>query len=153
MYEVTEKGHGRIEQRRYWVMDDLSGLSTRQAWKGLVSIGMIESERHIGKRIERNTRYFISKRPANVREFAKRVRGHWQIENQLHWRLDVIFDEDKAHIRAGYGPENMATLRHLAINMLKQEPKKISIQSKRLRAACNNSYLKKVILLQKEQDA
>lgn len=153
MYEVSEKGHGRIEQRRYWVMDDISGLSTRDMWSGLVSIGMVESERQIGKRIERNTRYFISKRPAEAGNFAKRVRGHWQIENQLHWRLDVIFGEDDAHIRAGYGPENMAILRHMAMNMLKQEPTKLSIQSKRLRAACNNNYLARILMLQKESNS
>ena len=80
-----------------------------------------------------------------MRPFATRVRGHWQIENQLHWRLDVIMDEDDAHIRVSHGPENMAVLRHMAINLLKQESSKMSLQSKRLRAACNNDYLEKVI--------
>src|SRR6476660_1578644 len=77
--------------------------------------------------------------------FATRVRGHWQIENQLHWRLDVILAEDDAHIRVNHGPENMAVLRHMAINLLKHEPSPISIQSKRLQAACANEYLEKVI--------
>lgn len=150
MYEVVEKGHGRIEQRRYWVTEDVSRLTTVGAWKGIVSIGMVESERRIGKRVEQQTRYFISNRSADVIRFAERVRGQWQIENQLHWRLDVVFGEDKAHIRVGNGPENMAVIRHMALNMLKQEPTKISIQSKRLRAACNNTYLGKVIQQQKE---
>ncbi|MFL5801732.1 MAG: ISAs1 family transposase [Roseiflexaceae bacterium] len=145
MYETIEKGHGRIETRRYWITDDLSRLSTRDVWKDLQSIGMVESERRIGAHVSHKTRYFISSRAANVRPFATRVRGHWQIENQLHWRLDVIMDEDDAHIRMNHGPENMAVLRHMAINLLKHEPSKMSIQSKRLQAACNNEYLEKVI--------
>jgi predicted transposase YbfD/YdcC len=144
-YETIEKGHGRIETRRYWTTDDLSRLATRDAWKDLQSIGMIESERQIGAHVSHKTRYFISSRAANVRPFAMRVRGHWQIENQLHWRLDVVMDEDKAHIRVNHGPENMAVLRHMAINLLKHESSKMSIQSKRLQAACDNEYLEKVI--------
>jgi len=150
-YETIEKGHGRIETRRYWVTDDLSRLSTRDAWDDLQSLGMVESERQIGTGIEQKTRYFISSRAAQGREFAQRVRSHWHIENKLHWRLDVIMDEDSAHIRVGHGPENMAVLRHMAINLLKQEPSKISIQSKRLRAACNNDYLEKVVKMQRPQ--
>jgi predicted transposase YbfD/YdcC len=145
LHETIEKGHGRIETRRYWIVDDLSRLTTRASWNDLQSIGMVESERQIGTKTSRKTRYFISSRPADVRAFAKRVRGHWQIENQLHWRLDVIMDEDDAHIRANHGPENMAVLRHMAINLLKHEPSKISIQSKRLQAACNNEYLEAVV--------
>jgi len=148
MYERVEKGHGRIETRRYWVIDDLSGLSSRDAWDDLQSIGMVATERQIGTRIEHKTRYFISSRPALVHAFAQRVRAHWQIENQLHWRLDVVMDEDTAHIRVNHAPENMAVLRHMAINLLKQEPSTMSIQSKRLRAACNNDYLEKVIKMQ-----
>ena len=150
-YETIEKGHGRIETRRYWVTDDLSRLSTRDAWDDLQSLGMVESERQIGTGIEQKTRYFISSRAAQGREFAQRVRSHWHIENKLHWRLDVIMDEDSAHIRVGHGPENMAVLRHMAINLLKQEPSKISVQSKRLRAACNNDYLEKVVKMQRPQ--
>jgi predicted transposase YbfD/YdcC len=145
MYETIEKGHGRIETRRYWVTDDLSRLSTQDAWKDLQSIGIVESERQIGTQMSYATRCFISSRDATVDRFAMRVRGHWQIENQLHWRLDVIMDEDTAHIRVNHGPENMAVLRHMAINVLKREPSKISIQSKRLQAACDNEYLEKVI--------
>src|SRR4029453_7710620 len=86
-YETIEKGHGRIETRRYWVTDDLSRLSTRDAWEDLQSIGMVESERQIGTGIKRKTRYFISSRAAQVQKFAQRVRSHWHIENKLHWRL------------------------------------------------------------------
>ena len=144
-YETIEKGHGRIETRRYWITDDLSRLSTRDSWKDIQSIGMVETERRNGEQVSHKTRYFISSREADVRRFATRVRGHWQIENQLHWRLDLIMDEDTAHIRVNHGPENMAVLRHMALNLLKHEPSKMSIQSKRLRAACNTDYLEKVV--------
>lgn len=143
--ETVEKQHGRIETRRYWITDDLSRLTTCDSWQDLHSIGMIESERQIGTKTSQKTRYFITSRTADVRAFATRVRGHWQIENQLHWRLDVILAEDDAHIRMNHGPENMAVLRHMAINLLKHEPSSLSIQSKRLRAACANEYLEKVI--------
>jgi predicted transposase YbfD/YdcC len=143
--ETVEKQHGRIETRRYWITDDVSRLTTRDSWHDLQSIGMVESERQIGTKISQKTRYFITSRTADVRAFATRVRGHWQIENQLHWRLDVILAEDDAHIRVNHGPENMAVLRHMAINLLKHEPSPISIQSKRLQAACTNEYLEKVI--------
>jgi predicted transposase YbfD/YdcC len=145
MYETVEKGHGRIETRRYWVTDDLSQLSTRDAWKDLQSIGKVEAERQIGTQVSHSTRYFISSRDATVERFASRVRSQWQIENQLHWRLDVIMDEDTAHIRVNHGPENMAVLRHMAINLLKHEKSRISLQSKRLQAACDNEYLEKVL--------
>src|SRR6266498_2280315 len=146
--ETLEKGHGRIETRRYGITDTLSYLSSRDAWNGLQSIGMVETERQIGARIERKARYFISSRPADVQRFAQRVRSHWHIENKLHWRLDVIMGEDDAHIRVDHGPENMAVLRHIALNLLKHEPSKLSIQSKRLQAACDNKYLDKVIKMQ-----
>ncbi len=145
VHETIEKAHGRIETRRYFLTDDLSHLTTRDTWSDLQSIGMVEAERQIGTKSSQKTRYFISSRPADVRAFATRVRGHWQIENQLHWRLDVILDEDAAHIRVNHGPENMAVLRHMAINLLKHDSAKLSIQSKRLQAACNNEYLEKVI--------
>lgn len=145
-YETTEKDHGRIETRRYATTADISRLTTRDAWDGLQSIGMVETERQIDTTIEHETRYYISSREANVRSFATRVRSHWQIENCLHWRLDVIMNEDHAHIRVNHGPENMAVLRHIAVNLLTHERSvKAGTQAKRLRAACSNTYLEKVI--------
>jgi predicted transposase YbfD/YdcC len=146
---TIEKSHGRLETRRYGITNDLSQLSTAADWMDIQSIGMVETERQVGTDIERKTRYFISSRPADSHLFAQRVRSHWHIENKLHWRLDVIMDEDTAHIRVNHGPENMAVVRHIALNLLKHESSKISIQSKRLRAACDNVYLEKVIIAQK----
>lgn len=146
VYETTEKDHGRIEIRRHTLTRDLNDLTTSDAWKGLTSIGMVERERRIGTKVEQETHYYIHSGSNDVRTFATYVRGHWQIENGLHWRLDVVLNEDNAHIRVSHGPENMAVLRHIALNLLLSErTMKAGVQSKRLRAACSNVYLEKVL--------
>ena len=146
MYTTTEKGHGRLETRTYYFTTDLSRISTIDNWDGIENIGMVESERRIGNKIEQETRYYINRGDTHVRDFAKHVRSHWSIENKLHWRLDVIFNEDGAHLRVDHAPENMAIIRHIAVNLLTSErTMKVGTQAKRLRAACSNQYLEKVI--------
>lgn len=148
MYTTCEKGHGRIETRRYWVTNHLDKIRTVDAWASLQTIGMVESERRIGQKIEQETRYYISSREPNAKAFGERVRGHWSIENSLHWILDVALREDEARVRKDHGAENMAVVRHIAINLLKKEKtEKVGIQAKRLRAACDNEYLGKVLQL------
>lgn len=147
-YRTCEKGHGRLETRQYWVTDRLDNLRTVDAWAGLQSIGMVESERVINGKVEQETRYYISSREPNARDFGTRVRGHWSIENSLHWVLDVVMREDESRIRKDHSAENMAVVRHIAINLLKQEKTlKVGTQAKRLRAACDNDYLGKIIQL------
>ena len=107
---------------------------------------MVESERRIGNRIEQETRYYINRGDTHAQDFSKHVRAHWSIENRLHWRLDVIFHEDGAHLRVDHAPENMAIIRHIAVNLVTSErTMKVGTQAKRLRAACSNQYLEKVI--------
>jgi predicted transposase YbfD/YdcC len=145
---TCEKGHGRIETRQYWVTDQIDTLRTASAWTALQTIGMIESERRINGKIEQETRYYISSREANAKAFGERVRRHWSIENSLHWILDVAMREDEARMRKDHGAENMAVIRHIAINLLKKETtEKVGIHAKRLIAACNNDYLSKVVRL------
>jgi predicted transposase YbfD/YdcC len=147
-HTTCEKGHGRLERRQYWVTDRLDKLRTVDAWPGLQSIGMVESERVINGKVEQETRYYISSREPNARDFGTRVRGQWSIENSLHWVLDVVMREDESRIRKEHSAENMAVVRHIAINLMKQEKTlKVGIQAKRLRTACDNDYLGKVIQL------
>jgi predicted transposase YbfD/YdcC len=147
-YMACEKDHGRIETRQYWVTDRLDNLRSADAWQGLQTIGMVESERVINGKVEQETRYYISSREPNAHDFGTRVRGQWSIENSLHWVLDVVLREDESRIRKDHSAENMAVMRHIVINLLKQEKTlKVGTQAKRLRAACDNDYLGKVIRL------
>ena len=154
VYETIEKDHGRLETRTYYLTTDLSRLTTLDAWDGIENIGMVESERRIGKKIEHETRYYINRGDAHVQTFSVHVRSHWSIENRLHWRRDVIFNEDGAHIRVNHAPENMAIIRHIVVNLLTSErTMKVGTQAKRLRAACSDQYLEKVIKSQSTNNA
>jgi predicted transposase YbfD/YdcC len=145
--EEIDKGHGRVEHRRYWISEDLSSLSDlTSSWVGLRSVGIVESQRHIGDKITIDKRYFISSLKETDELFAKAVRRHWSVENELHWVLDVSFREDDSRIRRENGAENMATARHITLNMLRQEKTcKKGIKAKRFKAALDSDYAEKVI--------
>ncbi len=145
--ETIEKDHGRIEERRCWMTEDVSWLLQKEAWVGLKSIIMVESVREvIGQAATTERRYFISSLASDAKEALRCVRGHWAIENSLHWVLDVAFREDACRIREKNAAENMAMLRHLVLNLLKQEKScKRGIKTKRLKAGWDESYLLKVL--------
>ena len=139
--------HGRVEHRRYWLTEDLSSIKDLTSkWVGLKSIGMVESQRHIGDKVTVDRRYFICSLNETDDLFAKAVRRHWSVENELHWVLDVSFREDHSPIRRDNGAENMATTRHITLNMLRQEKTcKKGIKAKRFKAALDSDYVEKVI--------
>jgi predicted transposase YbfD/YdcC len=145
--ETIEKDHGRIEGRRCWVTEDVDWLLQKEAWVGLKSIVMVESVREvIGQAATTERRYFISSLAADAQEALRCVRGHWAIENSLHWVLDVSFREDACRIREKNAAENMAILRHLVLNLLRQEKScKRGIKTKRLKAGWDESYMLKVL--------
>lgn len=145
-HETIDKDHGRIEVRRYWISDQIDWLEGKAQWRGLRSIGAVESERHIGDQISVERRYFIASIEADVELFARAVRAHWRIENQLHWSLDVTFREDDCRVRQGQAAQNLAVIRHLALGLLKNEKSaKVGIKIKRSKAGWDSRYLAKVL--------
>jgi predicted transposase YbfD/YdcC len=145
-HEELDKGHGRVEVRRYWTCSVDEGFELSAVWAGLSSLGMTESERHVGDKISCDRRYYIRSRPSDAQAFATAVRSHWGIENKLHWTLDVTFREDECRIRRGEAAENFCTLRHFVLNLLKQETTlKESIKQKRQQAAWDDDYRAKVL--------
>jgi len=147
--ETVNGGHGRVEVRRYWTIFDpeyLSYLDPKGKWAGLRSIGMVEAERHEGEKRTVETRYYLSSLAGNAREFGHAVRGHWDIENGLHWVLDVAFREDESRVRTGYAQENLATLRRLALTLLRREQNaRVGVKAKRLKAGWSEDYLLTVL--------
>jgi predicted transposase YbfD/YdcC len=146
--QITEK-HGRTEIRHCWVLnhpDYLFCLRGAQDWDALHSLVKLLTVRQQGDKTEIATRYFISSWNAPAQAFLRAIRGHWHIENSLHWILDIAFREDESRIRNHHAPQNMAILRHLALNLLKQELSvNVGIAAKRKMAGWNNDYLLKVL--------
>jgi predicted transposase YbfD/YdcC len=146
-HQTLDKGHGRVEIRRCWTMGQVEFLIDADKWVKFTSIGMIQAERRINGKIERETRYYISSLTSDAHRLSKAVRSHWLVENSLHWVLDLAFLEDACRIRKDYAPENLALVRHVALNLLNQDTTlKIGIKNKRLRAGWDEDYLLKVLL-------
>ena len=144
-HATIDKGHGRIEQRRCLTIGDpdyLDYVDPDRAWPQLRSVVRLESSRRIGATVTTEACHYLSSLPADAATLAPAIRGHWGIENRLHWVLDVAFHEDDSRVRVGHGPENLAIIRHLALNLLRQEPsRRTGVATKRLRAALDESYL------------
>ncbi len=144
---TLDKGHGRIEKRKYYITEDIDWLAAKSDWKGLKSIGMAirESSENNKKTTER--RYYICSLKADAKVFAKAVRSHWGVES-THWILDMVFKEDQSRERKNFGPENKSLLNKVALNLLKldsQDKKKISLTTKRYKASMDVNYLENIL--------
>jgi predicted transposase YbfD/YdcC len=151
-WETVEKDHGRLETRRYYQSVQLDWFADRAKWEGLQSVGMVEATREINGQSSVERRYYLSSLPLGVETFARAVRSHWGIENKVHWTMDVCFREDQSRTRTGYAAENLATLRRLALNLLRREKtKKRSIRGKMLCASWDPPYLTRLLGVQPKE--
>lgn len=148
-YRTEEKGHGRREVRECWTASDSESLASIQSladWQDLRTVIMVKSKRFVGDKRSEESRYYISSLSGDAEQALEAVRGHWGIENKVHWVLDIAFREDDCRIRKGNGAQNFAILRHIALNLLKQEKTaKCGVKNKRLKAGWDESYLLKVL--------
>lgn len=145
-HSTVFKGHGRIETRRYWTMENTEYLIGADKWLGLKSIGMVECQREMNGKVSIEQRYYLLSIHSDVRRFATAVRSHWSIENQLHWILDVGFGEDAARSCSGYSAENLAVIRHIGINLLSRDREsKVGVKTRRLQAGWDDHYLQTVL--------
>jgi predicted transposase YbfD/YdcC len=142
---TIEKNHGRIEVRQVWTVDDpavIAYLDPRGVWPKLRSVAMVVAERRIGEAVSRETRYYLTSLPGDAATVGAAVRGHWGIENRLHWVLDIAFREDESRVRHGHADQNLAVLRRLALNLLRQEPTaRMGTKAKRLKAGWDHASL------------
>lgn len=144
--ETVDGDHGRIETRCYTVLPLMYLPSFKLRWKGLQSIAMVESKREIGDRVEEEKRYYITSLKPEVKAISHAIRRHWGIENKLHWCLDMAFRDDESRARIGHSAENLAVIRHIALNLLKREvTAKVGIKTKRSKAGWDHAYLAKVL--------
>lgn len=118
-YETLEKNHGRIEKRKYWISSDIGYLTGKEKWKNLKTIGKVESIREMDEKRSFETRYYILDQEMTAEEMSRIVRGHWGIENNLHWVLDVHFREDACKIKAEKAMQNLSLIRKICYNLMK----------------------------------
>lgn len=149
VFQTHQKSHGRIETRRYTLLTDpeyIAYLNRDGRWWHLGSVGRVERTRSVAGKTEREVHYFVSSLAFGVKLFAKAVRAHWSIENGLHWVLDIAFREDDSRVREGQAAENFAVLRHIAVNLIKQDKTfKVGVKGKRLVAGWDNDYMLRLL--------
>lgn len=151
VHETVDADHGRLEQRRHLVCHDVDWLfsdrryADEPSFPHLAMIAMVESRTERGGRIERERRYYLSSAKLGADTFAAAVRAHWGVENRLHWVLDVVFHDDLARLRTGNGPQNMAIIKHMALNLIKAATDRHSLKVRRKKAALSPDYLQALI--------
>jgi predicted transposase YbfD/YdcC len=144
---LVEADHGRIETRTATVSTEIGWLQKQHQWPGLKAIGKVVRVRQVGEKTTTETAYYLLSRVLSPERFNQVVRQHWSIENSLHWRLDVVMNEDQDRTRMGHGPKNLTALRHMALNATQKEGSKGSLRGKFKRAGWDDDYLFRLLEL------
>jgi predicted transposase YbfD/YdcC len=143
--QTVDGDHGRIETRRAEIVHDVAWLAEAHDWPGLAAVGKLTATREIDGQATTSTRYHLLSKSLPAARFAETVRAHWQIENRLHWVLDVVMDEDQSRARKDHAPENLARLRRFALNLIRANPDKGSTRGKIKRAGWDDTFLLKIL--------
>ncbi len=141
VHQTVDGDHGRIETRRAMVAHDVAWLAERHDFPGLAAVAKVSATREIDGKATTASRYYLLSTKLGAARRAETVRAHWQIENQLHWVLDVVMDEDGSRARKDYAPENLARLRRSALNLLRANPDQGSTRGKIKRAGWDEAFL------------
>jgi predicted transposase YbfD/YdcC len=144
---TVEGDHGRIETRTATVSTDIAWLQEDHQWPGLVAVGKVARIRETADKTVAETAYYLLSTPLSPERFNDVVRSHWGIENSLHWRMDVVMNEDQDRSRLGNAPNNLAVLRHMALNIMRKDPAKGSLRGKIKRAGWEDLYLESLLAL------
>jgi predicted transposase YbfD/YdcC len=144
---AVDGDHGRIETRTASVSTDIAWLQEDHNWPGLTAIGKVVRLRETATQTTTETAYYLLSTALSGERFNEVVRSHWGVENRLHWRLDVVMNEDQDRTRLGHGPNNLAILRHMALNVMQKDPTKGSLRGKFKRAGWDDAYLTKLLAL------
>jgi len=144
--QTTDKEHGRLEVRRYWITDQIGWFADRAQWEKLRTVALVESERTVAGECRVEQRCYLCRIGPDAKLLAQAVRGQWGIENSLHWVLDVQMGEDQCRVRAGHAAQNLATLRRLALNLLRRDKTSArGIKGKQLKASWDHAYLQSLL--------
>jgi predicted transposase YbfD/YdcC len=150
-HQTIDGEHSRIATRTHYVCHDVAWLFSDRRYPGepvfpgLAMVGMVESQTERDGKVEQERRYYLCSTRLDAETFARVVRSHWGIENRLHWMLDVVFHDDLARLHTGHGPANMAVVKHIALNLLRQAKPTLSLKNRRKRAGWNEDYLAEVV--------
>src|SRR3974390_43942 len=144
---TVDADHGRIETRTATVSTDIGWLQDDHRWPGLAAIGKVVRSRETASKTTTETAYYLLSTALSAERFNEVVRSHWGVENRLHWRLDVVMNEDQDRNRLGNGPENLAVLRHMAMNVMQKDATKGSLRGKFMRAGWDERYLARLLAL------
>jgi len=143
--QTVDGDHGRVETRRVTVVHDVAWLQERHQWPGLKGVVIVDSQREIGPKTERETRYYVTSSTLRADKLGRVVRDHWAIENSLHWVMDMTFRDDECRIRTQNAPENLFTLKHMGANLARRKKGKDSVRLALKTAAWDDEYLAKLI--------